>query len=87
MKQGEGQPSPLLEKIMQVIMRTTASGPKGTLYAGQEYNLDPLTARAFIEGGFAVEIPVPAPKPAPTPLKPTKRQKALEAGYETTTDE
>lgn len=71
---------------MRITMRTTASGPAGTLYAGQTYDLEPATAQAFIEGGYAVEVPVPTPKPAPQPLKPTRRQKALEAGYEVTED-
>lgn len=41
---------------MKIKMRTLATGPDGTLHAGQVYDLPPAQANALVEGGYAVKI-------------------------------
>jgi len=44
-------------KQVRICMKSTANGPKyGLLEAGQEYDIDADTAKAFIDGGFAEEV-------------------------------
>lgn len=46
---------------MRIRMKTLAVGPHGRYEPGVEYVLDPVTAKAFCEGGYAVPVAEPAP--------------------------
>lgn len=65
---------------MKVMFRTTATGPDAHFLSGKVYELPLVTAKPFLDGGYAFEVTADADgkwQPAPTVPKLVKDPEAV----------
>ena len=64
---------------MQVILKATYAGPRGTAGPGSKMELPDDEAKALIDGGYAEEVkPAPKPKAAEVKSEPGRETASVE---------
>lgn len=72
---------------MRVKLKTIYAGPNGTKQPGAEMDVSDAEAKALINGGYAVEMPVIVAEPAAEPDRAEAPESAMLDGAEETTDQ